>query len=565
MLKNPNGFSQAAGEALRCVVIGEGTLPVICGELLRQRGHQILALISPDPDVSRWGRANGVALGADPAALSGLIKGAPFDYLLSIVNFQRLPASMVGAARRHAINYHDGPLPRYAGTHVTSWALLNGETRYAVTWHLMTGRTDAGDIVKQIAVAIEPDDTVLDLNVKCLEAAVNGFRQLLEDMEAGVVEPRRQDLGERCFFRRAQRPAAGCTLAFDAPAGQLQALLRALDFGPYFNPLGLPKIALGRAFAIVTEVEALESRSADIPGTIIEVTPKRLVITTASDDVALAGFFTIDGVPMSIGDVVGQGGLYPGARIGAVEMERASRLTALCEELSEHERFWLGELAAGQPTVLRCALRSAGQSREVAIRSVVVDSGSPPSTCAARPYDVERLLAAFVICLATVTGTRCVSVGFSDARLRADIGDLDSFFSTCLPLRVEGDPATRCTELAQTVRTQLARIRAHRTYARDAPLRDPQLRAKFDMAGTSAWPICVEILDGVERAAPAPLPPPGRVLTARFRSDGTACAFLYDPDVLDPGVVDAMSRQMLGALRRLEECAEPHRRMLRPQ
>ena len=30
--------------------------------------------------------------------------------------------------RRMAINFHDGPLPRYAGLNTPVWALLNGET-----------------------------------------------------------------------------------------------------------------------------------------------------------------------------------------------------------------------------------------------------------------------------------------------------------------------------------------------------------------------------------------------------------------------------------------------------
>ena len=41
--------------------------------------------------------------------------GEPFDYLFSVVNMGLLAPEVLALPRRMAINYHDGPLPRYAG------------------------------------------------------------------------------------------------------------------------------------------------------------------------------------------------------------------------------------------------------------------------------------------------------------------------------------------------------------------------------------------------------------------------------------------------------------------
>ena len=57
-----------------------------------------------------------------------------------------LPDAVLGQVDT-AINFHDGPLPGYAGLNVTTWALLAGEREHAVTWHLMTADVDAGEIV----------------------------------------------------------------------------------------------------------------------------------------------------------------------------------------------------------------------------------------------------------------------------------------------------------------------------------------------------------------------------------------------------------------------------------
>lgn len=40
-----------------CFLIGEGTLPIQCAELLLEQEHQIKGVISPDTSVSRWTHA----------------------------------------------------------------------------------------------------------------------------------------------------------------------------------------------------------------------------------------------------------------------------------------------------------------------------------------------------------------------------------------------------------------------------------------------------------------------------------------------------------------------------
>ena len=63
-----------------------------------------------------------------------------FDYLFSVANLAMLPPSLLHAARLGAINFHDGPLPRFAGLNATSWALLSGATSHGITWHEMADR-----------------------------------------------------------------------------------------------------------------------------------------------------------------------------------------------------------------------------------------------------------------------------------------------------------------------------------------------------------------------------------------------------------------------------------------
>ncbi len=141
-----------------CVIIGEGTLPLQwrrdCAEPPPRDLRGCLARCAAG---ALGGRARHPAR-HEPGELGALLGGRPFDYLFSIVNYQVLPGETLAAPRRWAINYHDAPLPRYAGSYATSWALMAGERTHGVTWHLMTEQLDAGDILVQYPIEIAADE-----------------------------------------------------------------------------------------------------------------------------------------------------------------------------------------------------------------------------------------------------------------------------------------------------------------------------------------------------------------------------------------------------------------------
>ena len=93
------------------------------------------------------------------AAIDEFAEASEFDYLFSVASYEVLPAALLARARRFPINYHDGPLPRYAGTYATSWALMHREPTHGVTWHVMVPKLDAGDLLKQVPVPVDPNDT----------------------------------------------------------------------------------------------------------------------------------------------------------------------------------------------------------------------------------------------------------------------------------------------------------------------------------------------------------------------------------------------------------------------
>ena len=226
-----------------CFLIGEGTLPIQCAELLLEGGHQILGVISSDASISSWAKGKDIPHIQQTDNLVAFLSQQPFDYLFSIVNNSVLPKEILELPRIEAINYHDALLPRYAGVNATSWALMHGEKTHGVTWHVMSAMVDGGNILKQISVEITSDETAFTLNGKCYEAAICSFAELIDELSSGQALVRKPNLDERTYFGRYKKPRAGGVLSFNCCAHDIDAFVRALGFlVSYPNRLGLAKV-----------------------------------------------------------------------------------------------------------------------------------------------------------------------------------------------------------------------------------------------------------------------------------------------------------------------------------
>jgi hypothetical protein len=76
-----------------------------------------------------------------------------------------------------------------------------------------------------------------------------------------------------------------------------------LDFRPYLNPLGLPKLAIGKDFFVVSKVDVLSSSSKAPPGTVTTIGENFLRVSTLDREVVLRTELTIDGEPIAISDL----------------------------------------------------------------------------------------------------------------------------------------------------------------------------------------------------------------------------------------------------------------------
>jgi methionyl-tRNA formyltransferase len=92
-----------------------------------------------------------------------------------------------------AINVHYSLLPNYRGATPLEAALLAGDTETGVTIQRMARELDAGDILAQRAIQIEPSETARELRPRLVELGAEMLADLLPRYTRGEVAPLPQD------------------------------------------------------------------------------------------------------------------------------------------------------------------------------------------------------------------------------------------------------------------------------------------------------------------------------------------------------------------------------------
>ncbi|MDR2726091.1 MAG: bifunctional UDP-4-amino-4-deoxy-L-arabinose formyltransferase/UDP-glucuronic acid oxidase ArnA [Candidatus Adiutrix sp.] len=181
--------------------------------------------------------------------------------------FRRLlKGPLLDLAPLGAYNLHGSLLPRYRGRCPVNWVLINGETETGLTLHEMTRRPDAGEVVGQVRVAIDPSDTARALNEK-LTAAVPGLLGPLLPLIAQGRPPRTPQDETLATTFGGRGPEDGL-IDWSEPAKKLADLVRAVTrpWPGAFTRAGGRKI-------MVWEAAARAGGEGAEPGTVLSADP----------------------------------------------------------------------------------------------------------------------------------------------------------------------------------------------------------------------------------------------------------------------------------------------------
>ena len=485
-------MSPADHAVIRCALVGADSLLIECGEALLGKGHEIVAVAAGSRRVADWATSKQLTVidATGPVAhWEPELATHSFEWLFAITHLALLPDSVISLPTKGAINFHDGPLPGYAGLNTPAWALINGEDGYGITWHMITSGIDEGDVVAQARFDVAEGETSLSLNTRNFEAAIATFGVLVDDITAGTLTSTPQDTSAtHRTYSRHDRPAALAVLDWRRPAVELDRLVRGLTFGPYPNPLGLAKLLVGDdAVAVLTvALDTDDDTARSAPGTILGITDDAVRVATGDGTISLTGFSTLRGAELSVADVVARLGLTQGQQLPPLSDAQVASLDELGPLLARQESAHLRQLSDLEPVELPWASTPAAQH-------VTEHDVLPLEVPESLRDDEGAVLGAFAVVLSRLVGKDRFHLALFDDGWSDRTGTASTLLADVVPFEVRIDAEEHLGDVRSQVSDALARAKERLPFAQELIARHPETVRNPDLVAGRLLPISVAL------------------------------------------------------------------------
>lgn len=271
--------------SLRVVFMGSPQFAVPTLEALHRNFLVVGVMTQPDKPRGRGRKsiptevkAVAVRLGlsvAEPRIVSSpdtcaLLKEWKPDVLVVVAYGKILPRAILELPPLGGVNLHASLLPRHRGAAPISTAILVGDRVTGVTTIAMDVGMDTGDILLQEEISIDPGDTAGMLHDRLLEPGAELVVKTLVGLEAGTVQPVRQDESRATYTRLLSKEDG--RLDWMQESDYLNRLIRAVNPWPgAFFELGDEAIKVWQASS---------ERGEGIPGRVEAVTPEGITVGT---------------------------------------------------------------------------------------------------------------------------------------------------------------------------------------------------------------------------------------------------------------------------------------------
>lgn len=449
-----------------CYLYGSKSLLIQCFSVIQEQNFEVKAVVSDDDSIVSWATGLGIPV-FSVSDQERLISLGSVDYIFSITHLKIIPTSVLQLAEKAAINFHDGLLPGYAGLNVTTWAIYNQETEHGITWHEMTDAVDEGHVLKQVKFDIDSKETAFTLNAKCYESALASFAELVADIVNDSLEKLPQDAGQSIFYRGCQRIPGMAILDWQCEAEKLDATIRALHFGPYSNPLSLPKLLLKDKVYYVHEAE-ISTTLVGKPGQVMSI-DSGLQVSAKNAVISLNNIVDKHGKQCDVKDLVADAAIKVGDILPAIDQQLFSELTQYDEDFCKQEDNWLRCLQQLNQIVPS----SSGENLDNA------DAGSRLSSVQSLAQLPELSVEKIKVYLALFFSRLSCQSQFSLFYSRSEENDIKRLMlETCVPVEFDIDFSKAVADLVQAGEKQLEESVVNAAYCKDLPVRHPELNVQ---------------------------------------------------------------------------------------
>ena len=206
---------------MKTVVLAYHNMGIAGLDALKKHGYEIAAIFTHEDDpgencwfgsVKEWAKSHGVTFYTTEQINSPQwvekIKALEPDILFSFYYRKMLGQAILDIPRLGALNLHGSLLPAYRGRCPVNWVIIKGEHKTGVSLHFMVEKPDAGDLVAQREVLIDPDDTAQMLYEKLCLAAGQLLDDILPLIKKEEIPRTKQDLSRGSYYG-GRRPEDG--------------------------------------------------------------------------------------------------------------------------------------------------------------------------------------------------------------------------------------------------------------------------------------------------------------------------------------------------------------------
>ncbi len=211
-----------------------------CLKALFDAGESVrLVYTHPDaPGEARWfesvaelARSRGIeprtVADLDDPADEERIRAVQPDFLFSFYFRRMIPGRILALARRGALNMHGSLLPLFRGRSPVNWAILKGATETGASFHYMTEKPDAGDLVDQERVPIGLEDDALTVSRRVADAAALVLARSFPLLKTSTAPRVALDLSTGSYFG-GRKPEDGL-VDWSQSAKEIHDLVRAVS------------------------------------------------------------------------------------------------------------------------------------------------------------------------------------------------------------------------------------------------------------------------------------------------------------------------------------------------
>ena len=295
------------GTTMRIVMMGTGVYAVPLLSRLYESRYDVVALFTRP---ERLRNSDGEII-ASPMRQRAVREGTPVyapedvnasashqllrefapDLLIVCDYGQILKPETLKLATRGGMNLHASLLPKYRGAAPIQWAIFYGEVETGNTVIQMTAGVDAGPVVAQQVVEIEPHENAVDLELRLADLGSQLVVESVGALEQGRLGARDQDLTAMTLAPKLRKQDG--KIDWSRPAEAIVNQIRAMvpwpkTFTNYLPQQGRPLRVIVHHASRVTR-EALSTSSSVFPasvlptGTVALAEKDQLIIQTGHD------------------------------------------------------------------------------------------------------------------------------------------------------------------------------------------------------------------------------------------------------------------------------------------